>query len=361
MKLKTLIRRSLRFHLRSHLGVLFGVVIGSAALTGALVVGDSVRETLKQNALSRLGPTHFAMFTGDRLFETTLRARICDGHSGGLGSRAAGTQTLPRESICPLAYALILPGVVARQDGSARANQVTVLAVEHPAWATMADWDAKAVHDWRGGGSAFINETLARQLNARAGDEIILRIRKPSALGLDAAITPKSGNIVSTRLRIAGVLGKESLGDFALSPGHAPPLNLFLPYEALRKQLGLGPSANLMLTGEIGSIVRRHLTWWDKQRSKIAMWLWRLAPRQRGNTPVGPRTRTDPGSLPARAASQIIERGSSTRIDPISTRQKQDILSQRLDESWSLADAELSVRAIEQPQTATGGASGAGD
>ena len=78
------------------------------------------------------------------------------------------------------------------------------------------------------------------------------------ALGLDAAITPKSGNIVSTRLRIAGVLGRERLGDFALSPGQAPPLNLFLPYEALRKQLGLGTSANLMLTGEIGSIVRRH-------------------------------------------------------------------------------------------------------
>src|SRR5207302_6919461 len=131
----------------------------------------------------------------------------------------------------------------------------TVLGVEDPAWAAMADWDPWIVGDWRGGDSALVNGTLARQLNARVGDEIILRIRKPSALGLDAAITPKTGNMVSTRLRIAGVLGKERLGDFALSPGQAAPLNLFLPYEALRKQLGLSPSANLMLTGEIGSIL----------------------------------------------------------------------------------------------------------
>src|SRR5205814_1079206 len=63
----------------------------------------------------------------------------------------------------------------------------------------------------------------------------------------------------------------------------------------------------------------------------------------------------DPGSLPARPAIQMIQKSNPTRIDPVSTRQEQEILTQRLDESWSLADAEISIRAIEQPQTATGG------
>src|SRR5208283_2666899 len=96
----TLIRRSLRFHARAHVGVVLGAAIGSAALIGALLVGDSVRETLIERALARLGPIHFALYSQDRLFEANTRPQ-----------------------------ALLLPGVAARPDGSARANQVNVIGV----------------------------------------------------------------------------------------------------------------------------------------------------------------------------------------------------------------------------------------
>ena len=68
----TLIRRGLRFHARSHLGTLLGVVIGSAILIGALAVGDSVRESLRAIALSRLGKTGFALASNDRFFRAEL-------------------------------------------------------------------------------------------------------------------------------------------------------------------------------------------------------------------------------------------------------------------------------------------------
>ena len=51
----TLIWRSLRFHARAHVGALLGAAVGSAVLIGALVVGDSVRLTLRDRALERLG------------------------------------------------------------------------------------------------------------------------------------------------------------------------------------------------------------------------------------------------------------------------------------------------------------------
>ena len=57
----TLIRRGLTFHARAHLGVVLGAAVGSAALIGALVVGDSVRESLKDMALARLGRVETAM------------------------------------------------------------------------------------------------------------------------------------------------------------------------------------------------------------------------------------------------------------------------------------------------------------
>src|SRR6266404_4457943 len=64
----TLIRSSLRFHARSHFGVVLGAAIASATLIGALVVGDSVRETLRNRALQRLAGAWFAMAPADRTF-----------------------------------------------------------------------------------------------------------------------------------------------------------------------------------------------------------------------------------------------------------------------------------------------------
>jgi hypothetical protein len=52
--------------------VVLGAAVGSAALIGALIVGDSVRQTLRDTALARLGPIHFAMDTGDRLFRSKI-------------------------------------------------------------------------------------------------------------------------------------------------------------------------------------------------------------------------------------------------------------------------------------------------
>ena len=72
MRFRTLILRSLRFHWRGHLGVLLGAAVGSAALIGALVVGDSVRLSLRDLALQRLGNVHFAMDADEPKFVAML-------------------------------------------------------------------------------------------------------------------------------------------------------------------------------------------------------------------------------------------------------------------------------------------------
>src|SRR5437899_2557033 len=72
----TLIFRSLRFHARAHLGALLGAAVGSAVLIGALVVGDSVRLTLRDRALERLGRAQLALPSGDRFFAQSLGRRL---------------------------------------------------------------------------------------------------------------------------------------------------------------------------------------------------------------------------------------------------------------------------------------------
>src|SRR5437879_4319325 len=102
----TLIRRSLRFHARAHLGALLGAAVGSAVLVGALIVGDSVRGSLREMALRRLGDVDFALASGDHLFRDQLSRDL----ASKLDDRTAA--------------ALQLTGTAANADGSARANQV---------------------------------------------------------------------------------------------------------------------------------------------------------------------------------------------------------------------------------------------
>src|SRR5262245_34822800 len=101
MTIWTLVVRSLRFHARSHLGVLLGAIVGSAALVGALVVGDSVRGSLKDMALARLGNVELALIGGDRFFRDAL------------------ADTLAADSLAS-APVLIVSGTAASDDGSAR-------------------------------------------------------------------------------------------------------------------------------------------------------------------------------------------------------------------------------------------------
>ena len=52
---RTLPLRNVRYHARPQLPVMLGVALATAVLTGSLVVGDSLRGSLRERALRRLG------------------------------------------------------------------------------------------------------------------------------------------------------------------------------------------------------------------------------------------------------------------------------------------------------------------
>src|ERR1041384_7389758 len=112
MTLRTLVLRSLRFHSRSHLRVFIGAAIATAALTGALLVGDSMRASLRQRALGRLGWVHFALAPQDHFFSDSLGASF----DSSLFSSAPWTGGIEAST------GLMLPGTASRSDGTPRAN-----------------------------------------------------------------------------------------------------------------------------------------------------------------------------------------------------------------------------------------------
>ena len=71
----TLLFRTLLFHWRTNLAVGLGVVAGTAVIGGALIVGDSVRGSLRDMTLARLGPIDIAL-TAPRFFREDLAALL---------------------------------------------------------------------------------------------------------------------------------------------------------------------------------------------------------------------------------------------------------------------------------------------
>jgi len=250
MKFRTLIRRSLRFHWRSHLGVVLGAAVGSAALIGALVVGDSVRESLRERALERLVGTWAAMSTGDRFFQTDLRDRLyqaCTNRYPALRASAPNTNVVlgvPFAGPDSLGHELIqLPASVARADGTGRANGAILLGV-----------DDKSVRRSFGSQAAqglapdaiLLNAALAHQIGAGLGDQLIVRITKPTAFARETAVAPKDEATIALRLKVGRVLPAKS-GNLSLKSGKGIAQNVFVPREWLAAQIGLEARANLLL------------------------------------------------------------------------------------------------------------------
>ena len=246
MTFLTLILRSLRFRWRAHLGVVLGAAVGSAALIGALVVGDSVRESLRETALQRLGLATLALDAGDRLFTTNL--------SQGLEAALRGSGPATSQGTRPAfkgVSLMKLDATVSKPDGSARANQIQLFGVpkgsglgvfsEAGSGQNRFEWN---LNDPSG---VYLNEALSMQLHAAKGDQLLIRVRKPSAFSREATLSPQSGGAVALRLRVQGVVPGAKLGDLSFRANQLPPLNAFVDLTMLADKLGCPGKANVIL------------------------------------------------------------------------------------------------------------------
>ena len=226
MTLWTLIRRSLRFHFRSHLGTVLGATIGSAVLCGALGVGDSVRISLREMALARLGNVELALASNDRF----VRDRL-----------ATDLRTGLRAEVAP---AIQLTGTAANVDNNTRANHVQILGVASSFWQLSGD---EGMPDWDGLEGIVVNTELAVQLNLKPSDTVLLRVAKPSLLSRDVPLASNKESSVALRLRVIAVVSEAGMGRFSLRANQLAPFNAFVPLRLLQNRLDLAGRANLLL------------------------------------------------------------------------------------------------------------------
>jgi ABC-type lipoprotein release transport system permease subunit len=204
MRISTLLARNLAWYWRTNLAVLLGVAAAAAVLGGALLVGDSVRTSLRDLVLARLGTTQYVVsrngFFRDRL-------------AGSFGSASP---------------TIVTNGMVVHQASGRRALGVEIYGFDN-------------LH-----GPTHLSAALARELDAKPHDALLIRVEKPSAIPLESLHGRKEDIGKTIRL----TLGATEPRAFSLNPQQGDVRAAYVPLSLLQRELGeVGRVNTLLLAG----------------------------------------------------------------------------------------------------------------
>ncbi len=227
-------RRSLSYFWRIQLAVLLGAAVATAVLTGALLVGDSVRGSLRDLTLDRLGRIDYALVS-ERFFREEL--------STDLSRKLEGDAQFPRETV----PAILLNGAAVNPKSKARASRVQIQGI-----------DERFTGLWEGASSQFtpflekqpgqlfpsvhINQSLQNELDIEVGEQLLLSFERHSDIHREFLLGHRdSSDVLQTlRLTVTKILPDRGIGSFGLRPNQSRPLNAYVPLSVLQKVLGNG-------------------------------------------------------------------------------------------------------------------------
>jgi putative ABC transport system permease protein len=221
--MRSLLFASLRHYRGIHALVIGGVAVAVAVLAGALLVGASVRASLRDLALSRLGNTNVVVSS-----TSYFRAALAD--------------EVRAPQVGAVAPVLALVGAVVHEDSRRTATKVQVFGIDDRFMALQA-----LPGDAPGDREAWISPGLAAELGAAAGDGIVLRVAKPTDIPLSHVQGRREDTGQRVRLSVTRVASRTELGEFSLIPAQGPSLTAFVSLSRLQQGLDIRDSANALL------------------------------------------------------------------------------------------------------------------
>ena len=199
---------------------MLGVAAAVSVLAGALVVGDSVRGSLRDIALGRLGRT-------DQVLSSIgfFREGLSDDVKGAFGA----TDTAPL---------IVADAFVTLESSGRRASNVIVYGVDERFWTFQGLPPIDGV---------MVSPALAAEVGAKNGDVLLTRLQKPSEIPIESLFGRKEDVGRTVRLTLAGVLARDRLGEFALRPQQADVRAVFAPLRRLQRDLAVNGQVNTVV------------------------------------------------------------------------------------------------------------------
>jgi ABC-type lipoprotein release transport system permease subunit len=229
MKSSRLLFRNLTFFWRTNLAVVLGVATAVGVLSGALVVGESVRASLRNLVLQRLGKTDY-LLSANRFFREELPAAM------------ASTNEFRRSfsAECPL---ISLEGVVINEKTGQRAHKVNVYGIDQRFW-KFHDRHWMSAPEKR---DALLGQNLAAELSIQLHDPILVRIEKQEGIPRESLFGRKDDTGRTVRLVCSGMVPSSDLGEFSLRSNPSTIRSIFVPLTRLQADLDQEASVNAVL------------------------------------------------------------------------------------------------------------------
>ena len=232
MTLRRLLHRNVVHFWQTNLAVVVGVGVAVAVLAGALLVGSSVRTSLRALALERLGAVD-TVVTSARFVGEVLADELIE--RGELGEVFGG--------VVPI---VAVEGFVTHQASGRRASGIQVYGVDERFWRFHGS-DAEAFELGRTG--AFVSEGLARELGAVVDDALLVRVERPSAVPISSLHGRRDDVGRTLRLDIDRVLVPSEQGEFSFRPQQGSARSVFVSLSRLQEEIEQEGRVNTVLLG----------------------------------------------------------------------------------------------------------------
>jgi ABC-type antimicrobial peptide transport system permease subunit len=246
-----LLLRNLAYHWRGNSAVLLGVAVGTAVLTGALLVGDSLRGSLRDLTEEQLAGFDYALVSG-RFVRADLAREMGGDTIQPVILLQGSASTAPLDEVRKLPRRVGHVNVIGWADTGLRVPGGRHFLPNPPL-----------------DGQVILNEPLANDLGVRPGDRILLQVSKASAVPRETLLGRRdAGHILASLMVTVGPIlpADAPASRFNLNPSPAAPRNAFVTLGSLAGHTGAPPgSANALLAvgGDAKSLqddLRRHLT-----------------------------------------------------------------------------------------------------
>jgi putative ABC transport system permease protein len=204
--------------------------VATAVIVGALVVGESMRESLRALTVERLGRIETVIVPGGFFVASDVAPSEC-----------AALMYFPSAMVefVPASPSSDRPIV-------RRASSVSAIGIDQEFWALdVTGLDTMPVP---GDDEVILNESLASELGVQKGDLVTVRLPTEGAVPADSPLGRRDATSEGLpRMRISQVIPDRGLGRFALTPDQAAPKNVFLNRETIAQVLDRNGQANALL------------------------------------------------------------------------------------------------------------------
>ncbi len=222
-----------------HLTVALCTAVATGVLAGALLVGDSLRGSLRNLTLERLGTIQHALIA-DHFFQPEL---------------------LNGENLVP---AILISGTAVAPTTQTRATKVNIYGV---ADSFFSLWETEPTPNFNKPpdqpfNAIVINEALQNELNVAVGAQIVVNFPQAVDIHPEFLLGQREASEVIQELRliVSDIIPTRNAGRFSLRPHQNVPLNAYIELPILQKAIGQAGKVNVLFTPDTTPISSDMLT-----------------------------------------------------------------------------------------------------